>query len=261
MSEEATPAVASEGTAPPRFEFPRWSNYALPAIAVLVVGGLLYMPVAIGLGASPKTTAVGYAPAQPIPYSHALHAGKLGLDCRYCHSTVDKAAFAAIPATQVCMNCHSQIWNNEVDAAGNANPMKASQRLKPLHESWKTGKPILWTKVHDLPDYVFFNHSAHVNHGVSCVKCHGRIDQMDVVQQAEPLSMGWCLDCHRDPAANIRPLDQVTNLGWVATDDPSVKKEGITDPEKAQRWLGEKLMQKYGIHESAYMTSCYTCHR
>jgi hypothetical protein len=254
MSEEANSAVTVVGpAAEKRFEFPRWSNYALPAIAVLVVGGLLYMPVAIGLGASPKTTAVGYAPTQPIPYSHALHAGKLGLDCRYCHSTVDKAAFAAIPATQVCMNCHSQIWNN--------TPGRESSRLKPLHESWQTGKPIQWTKVHDLPDYVFFNHSAHVNHGVSCVKCHGRIDQMDVVQQAEPLSMGWCLDCHRNPGPNLRPLDQVTNLGWKATDDPDVKQAGITDPEQAQRWLGERLVKKFGIHESAYMTSCYTCHR
>src|ERR1700710_472016 len=144
-------------TVPGRFTFPRWSNYALPAIAIAVIGGGLYMPVAVGLGFSPKPPAVGTAPEQPVPYSHALHAGQLGLDCRYCHTTVEKAAFAAIPPTQICMNCHSVIHNT---------PGRESPRLKPVFDSWKSGKPVEWNKVHDLPDYVFFNHSAHVNHGV-----------------------------------------------------------------------------------------------
>jgi hypothetical protein len=243
MSEPAT-ATAPTG----RFIFPRWSNYALPAIAIAVIGGAIYMPVAVGLGFSPRTTAVGYAPEQPVPYSHALHAGKLGLDCRYCHSTVEKASFAAIPATQVCMNCHSTIW-------------KDSPRLAPIRESFKTGKPMQWTKVHDLPDYAFFNHSAHVNHGVGCVSCHGRIDQMDVVQQVSPLSMGWCLECHRDPAKQLRPVEHVTHLGWTALDDDEVKTKGIKDPDEAQKLVGEREYNKYPIHESAYMTSCTTCHR
>jgi hypothetical protein len=228
--------------------FPRWANYALPAIVVGVLGGALYMPVALALGFSPATTAVGYAPEQPVPYSHALHVGKLGLDCRYCHHTVENAAFAAIPPTQVCMNCHTAIQN-------------ASPRLAPVRESWQTGKPVEWVKIHDLPDYAFFNHSAHINHGVGCVTCHGRIDQMDVVQQVAPLSMGWCLDCHREPEKHLRPRDQVTNMSWKPTDHPDVKAKGITDEGEAQKWLGAELKKQYGIHDSAYMTSCYTCHR
>jgi len=216
--------------------FPRWANYALPVIALAAFGGMMYVPTLITLGASPRTTAVGYSPKQPIPYSHKLHVGQLGMDCRYCHFTVEKTAFAAIPPTQVCMNCHTKIRPN-------------STALAPLRESWETGKPVEWVKIHDLPDYAYFNHSAHVNHGVGCASCHGRIDEMDQVYQAKPLSMGWCLDCHRKPELNLRPLDQVTNLAWKP--DPDV------DPEQ----YGLDLKKKYGIHDMAYMTSCSTCHR
>jgi hypothetical protein len=135
------------------------------------------------------------------------------------------------------MNCHSSIKTT-------------SAKLKPVFESWKTGKPIQWVRVHDLPDYVYFNHSAHVNRGVSCVECHGRIDQMDVVQQAKPLSMGWCLDCHRDPGPHLRPLNQITNLGWK----PPANQAQATK-------LASTLMQKYHIRDTHYMTSCSTCHR
>ena len=152
------------------FVFPRWANYALPVIALAAFGGMMYVPTLITLGASPRTTAVGYSPKQPIPYSHKLHVGQLGLDCRYCHFTVEKTAFAAIPPTQVCMNCHTRIRPN-------------SQLLAPLRESWETGDPVQWVKIHDLPDYAYFNHSAHVNHGVGCVSCHGRIDEMEQVYQ------------------------------------------------------------------------------
>jgi hypothetical protein len=218
-----------------------------------VVGGSLYVPVAIALGFSPQTTAVGYTPEQPVPYSHALHAGKLGLDCRYCHTTVENAAFAAIPPSQICMNCHTAIFPK-------------SDRLAPVRESWATGKPVTWTKVHDLPDYVFFNHAAHVSHGVSCVSCHGRIDQMDVVQQVAPLSMGWCLDCHREPERHLRPKEQVTNLGWKPTDHPLAKAQNLDgkkpeDVAKAQEIVGNHYKQEYKIHDPAYMTSCFTCHR
>ncbi len=235
-----------------RFVFPRWANYALPVIVVMALGGAVYVPVAVWLGFSPKTMAVGYAPTQPVPYSHAMHAGQLGLDCRYCHSTVEKTAFAAIPPAQVCMNCHTVIHAKDKDGTPN-------RRLKPVFESFATGKPVEWVKIHDLPDYVFFNHSAHVNHGVGCVSCHGRIDQMDVVQQAAPLSMGWCLECHREPEKNLRPKDQITNMGWKPTDHPLAK--NLTDLPEAQQTVGTALKKEYGIHDSAYMTSCYTCHR
>jgi hypothetical protein len=245
--------AAATGTSG-RFIFPRWANYALPVIVVVALGGALYLPVAMGLGFSPKTMAVGYAPTQPVPYSHAMHAGQLGIDCRYCHSTVEKTAFAAIPASQVCMNCHSVIRQKDRDG-------QINHRLKPVFDSFATGKPVNWVKIHDLPDYVFFNHSAHVNHGVGCVSCHGRIDQMDVVQQAAPLSMAWCLECHREPEKNLRPKDQITNMGWKATDHPLAKKQNLTDVDEAQRVVGTELKTEYGIHDSQYMTSCYTCHR
>ena len=252
MSEETTTTTTTT-TPPRRYIFPRWANYALPAIVAAVVGGALYVPVAIALGFSPQTTAVGYAPEQPVPYSHALHAGKLGLDCRYCHTTVENASFAAIPPTQVCMNCHTAIY-------------KDSPRLAPIRESWATGKPMIWIKIHDLPDYAYFNHAAHVSHGVGCVSCHGRIDHMDVVQQVSPLSMGWCLDCHREPERVLRPKDQVTNMGWKPTDHPLAKAQNLdgnkpADVAKAQEIVGSHYRAEYKIHDPAYMTSCFTCHR
>lgn len=214
--------------------FPRWANYLLPVIVLNIIGGGMYATIVVAFGFSPKTTAAGYAPAQPVPYSHALHAGKLGLDCRYCHNTVEKTAFASLPATQTCMNCHSAIKT-------------LSPQLKPVHESWESGKSIPWVKVHNLANYAYFNHSAHVSHGVGCVECHGRIDRMDVVTQKMPLSMGWCLDCHRDPGSHLRPKDvAVTDMNWKRT-------EKTASPDD--------LVKDYGIRDTAYMQSCYTCHR
>jgi len=217
-----------------RFLFPRWVNYVLPFGAVMVLGGALYVPTLFALGASPSALAVGYSPTQPVPYSHALHAGKLGIDCRYCHNTVEKTAFASLPPTQTCMNCHTGIWDK-------------SPRLQPVRDSWATGKPVQWVKVHNLAQYVYFNHAAHVNHGVGCVECHGRIDRMDVVTQAKPLSMGWCLDCHREPESHLRPKDQITNMDWKPAGDPTE--------------IGAELKKAYKIHDESYMISCYTCHR
>jgi len=251
-----------------RFVFPRWVNYALPAVAVAMLGGMLYMPTLFLLGASPTTTAVGYAPEQPVPYSHAVHVGKLGMDCRYCHNTVDNAAFAAIPATQTCINCHrpGEEKNGTWSGGGVRAVIKSPEGkdipnplLKPIHDSWNTAKPVEWVKIHDLPDYAYFNHSAHVNRGVGCVSCHGRIDQMDKVYQAMPLSMGWCLDCHREPEKHLRPLKEITNMNWSPVGHPATN--GETDPEKAQLLLGNKLKSDYGTREPHYMTSCYTCHR
>jgi hypothetical protein len=219
-----------------RILFPRWANYAGPGAAIVMVGGLVYATTLFAFGASPKTMAVGYAPTQPVPYSHALHAGKLGMDCRYCHNTVEKTAFAALPATQTCMNCHTKVWTN-------------SAALQPLRDSWNTGEPVHWIKIHNLPNYVYFNHSAHVTHGVGCVECHGRIDRMDIVFQAAPLSMGWCLDCHRAPESHLRPKSEITNMDWKRPDD--------VDPVE----FGKKLKAEYQIHDLEYMQSCYTCHR
>jgi hypothetical protein len=245
-----------------RFVFPKLANYLLPLIVVSVVGGAFYVPVLLGYGAGPTTTDVGYMPVQPVPYSHALHAGQLGIDCRYCHTTVDKAGFAAIPPTQTCMNCHTSVKPD-------------SPLLKPVRESWATGRPIEWVTVHDLPDYAYFNHSAHVNKGVSCVSCHGRVDQMEVVWQDQPLSMGWCLDCHRAPEKNIRPTDQVTNLGWKPGDlalaapgtesrkilDAMTAEHGGSAPELSQETVGAFLKKHYGIKDRHFMEACSTCHR
>jgi hypothetical protein len=214
-----------------RFVFPRWANKTR-ALAGAVLGiGPLYLIGLVWYGASPKTTDVGYQPHQPVPYSHELHVGQLGLDCRYCHNTVEEGAFAAIPATQTCMNCHERVWTK-------------SPKLLPVRESHATGKPVEWTKVHDLPDYVYFNHSAHVTRGVGCVSCHGRVDQMAEVYQHEPLSMSWCLQCHRAPEQHLRPVEEVTNMTWKAPGDPVE--------------YGKALREKNNLNPP---TDCSTCHR
>ena len=213
------------------FVFPRWTWVLRPAIAAAVGGGLLYAVLIVWLGFSPQATDVGYAPEQPVPYSHALHVGELGIECRYCHNTVETAAHAAVPPTQTCMNCHSMI-------------RKESEKLIPIRESYATGMPVAWIRVHDLPDYVYFNHSAHVRRGIGCVSCHGRIDTMEVVTQVEPLSMGWCLDCHRQPEQHLRPVEFVFQLDWV--------------PEEDQLVLGSRLRETFNINPPV---DCNTCHR
>lgn len=175
-----------------------------------IPGLLATLVVLAGLGAvfivsfwfSPRHTDVGYQPIQPVPYSHKLHAGIMGMDCRYCHQMVEDGPHATIPDTATCMNCHAKVRTD-------------SPLLQQVRDSAKTGNPVPWVKVHMLPDYAYFSHSVHVRVGVGCTSCHGRIDQMEVVRQAQPLSMGWCLDCHRNPAPHIRPLDQVTNMAWT----------------------------------------------
>ena len=185
---------------------------------------------------NPTTLAVGYQPVQPVPYSHALHAGKLGLDCRYCHTTVENGAFAALPPTETCMNCHRGIYPD-------------SPKLAEIRKSYAEGTPVRWVKVHDLPDYAYFNHSAHVNAGVGCVVCHGPVNQMDVVRQVQPLNMAWCVECHRNPQPYLRPKQEVTNLDWVPPG-------GDTVANRVQ--LGRELQKKHHIYPS---TDCVTCHR
>ena len=182
--------------------FPKSAN-KLPLqiiIFVLILVGIV--TAATTYYATPKYTRIGYAPVQPVPFSHALHNGQLGIDCRYCHIGVDQGATSTVPTAQTCMNCHSVIRTD-------------SAALAPVRESYASGDPIKWVKIHQVPDYVYFNHAVHVNRGISCVECHGQINEMDVVTHSKPLSMGFCLDCHRAPASAVRPLDQVTNLNWT----------------------------------------------
>ena len=227
---------------PDRFYFPAWANKVATLLAGVATIGGLYVVGIVNYGASPKTIAAGYQPEQIVPFSHKLHAGELKMDCRYCHNTVETAARAAIPATATCGNCHSPA--DDAGIVAKTAVHTDSAKLKPIHNSLKTGDPVLWTKVHDLPDYVFFNQSAHVMSGVSCVQCHGRVDQMEVVQQVEPLSMGWCLDCHRDHEERVGPINIVTDLANAKTD---LSKE-----------LGAKLSLENNIHPK---TNCSTCHR
>lgn len=180
------------------------------------------------------STQVNVPREQPVPFSHKHHVGDDGIDCRYCHNTVDKAAFAGMPSTHTCMTCHSQIW---VD----------SPLLAPVRESFSQRTPIRWTRVHDLPDFAYFDHSIHVNKGVSCVSCHGRVDEQPLAMKEEPLTMQWCLDCHRDPAKNLRPREWVYNMDWK--------------PKEDQRKMGERLVQEYHVLSTFQLTNCSTCHR
>jgi hypothetical protein len=182
--------------------FPRHLNL-LPLViagAATVGGGVL--TGAIWYYAAPDNLQVGYAPEQPVPYSHRLHAGELEMDCRYCHANVERSHEAMVPPTQTCMGCHTQV-------------LPDSERLAPVRESFETGAPVEWVRVHQVPDTVFFDHSVHLAAGVGCVTCHGRVDQMEVVQVDQPISMGWCLDCHRDPGPGLRPRTEITNMDWA----------------------------------------------
>jgi hypothetical protein len=193
----------------------------LGLLAPLLGAGAIF---AVWYWFSPEYTDVGYRPRQPVPYSHKLHAGDIGLDCRYCHNTVERAAKAAIPPTATCMNCHKLVKSTLT------GPYQ--KRIEKVVESFETGKPIEWVRVHMLPDYAYFNHSAHVAAGVGCSSCHGRVDHMDVVEQVQPLSMGWCLDCHRNPEPHLRPLDQVTNMAW---DPEAFAYNAAEDPQRTRQ--------------------------
>lgn len=200
--------------------FPRSAN-AFPTLTLLGALGGGALVVLLGwYYLSPEFYEVGYQPEQPVPYSHALHVSQLGMDCRYCHNHVEQSAHANIPSTQTCMNCHGQIKTK-------------SAKLLPVRESWATGEPVQWVKVHHLPDYARFSHAAHVNVGVGCETCHGRVDQMEVVYQAEPLSMGWCLECHREPENYLRPVELVTEMGYdaEAREDAEVRRARIVANE------------------------------
>lgn len=178
---------------------------------------------------SPRFIEVGYRPKQPVAYSHKLHAGDLGIDCRYCHNNVEKSAHAGVPPTQTCMNCHKMIATQ-------------SSKLAAIRASWSEDKPMKWAKVHDLPDFVYFPHNAHVSAGVGCQSCHGDVASMEVVTKSEPLSMRWCLDCHRNPAPNLRPASEITNTKY----NPENKIE-----------VGKAILAQKKLHPPENCTACH----
>ncbi len=182
-----------------------------------------------------------------MPFSHQHHVSGLGIDCRYCHTSVEVSSFAGIPPTKTCMNCHSQIWTN-------------AQLLEPVRASYKTGESLQWTRVNQLPDFVFFNHSIHINKGVGCNTCHGPVDQMPLMYQQESLQMEWCLSCHRAPEKNLRPRDQVFNMRYLlptSANPVAVDGHSFTDQDD----LGLALLKKYNVRSVKDITSCSTCHR
>lgn len=199
--------------------------------------GAVFIIAALGktlmaINESSYFTQVHVVREQPVPFSHKHHVAGLGIDCRYCHTTVETSGFAGIPPTKTCMNCHSSMWSD--------SPM-----LEPVRESFRTDKSLEWTRVHDLPDYVYFDHSIHIKKGVGCATCHGRVDQMPLVSKDKTLHMKWCLECHRNPEKFVRPRDQVFNMSWQI-------------PASEQEKLGPQLVQEYNIQKR---TDCSVCHR
>ncbi|MGA7613613.1 MAG: cytochrome c3 family protein [Thermoanaerobaculia bacterium] len=213
--------------------FHRSSN-ALARISILALVFLVAFGfwVLAAINQSPFATRQDVFTEQPVPFSHQHHVTGLGIDCRYCHTSVETSSFAGIPPISTCMNCHKQIWTN-------------AQLLEPIRNAFRTGVPIQWIRVNQLPDYVQFNHSIHINKGIGCVSCHGRVDLMPLTYQAQPLTMGWCLSCHKHPENFIRPKDRVFDLAW---------KPG---PKEPQSVLGPKLVKLYNVKSK---TNCSTCH-
>lgn len=194
--------------------FPEWVNKLPGRIAVSVVVLILLVIAGIWYYGSPEYTDVGYAPVQPIPYSHEFHVGELGLDCRYCHTEVEVSPVAMVPPTQTCMNCHTMIKTE-------------SPQLAPLRASWEEGTPLRWIRIHKVPDYAYFDHSAHLRVGVGCESCHGNIAEMEVVHLDQSLSMGWCLDCHRNPDDHLRSPEDITVMGWTPPADQAERAAAI----------------------------------
>ncbi len=212
----------------PRFTFPEWSDTLKKWISLLVLGAPVYLVALVAYGVTPEAIRIGYQPDQPVPYSHALHAGELGMDCRYCHSTVERAGEAAVPPAAVCMNCHVAV-------------KPTSDALLPIREAYAENQPVHWVRVHDTPDYVFFNHEAHSNAAIGCETCHGRVDQMVKVYQAKSLTMEWCLECHRNPAPYLRDPANVTKMGYT--------------PEPGE---GARVLKANNVRPPI---NCSTCHR
>ena len=209
----------------------------LVLVAVAALAGAGLVPV-VTIYLTPKYTRAGYQPVQPVPFSHSIHAGQLGVDCRYCHNGVEKSWFANLPGASTCMNCHNQV-------------LKDDPRLQLVRDSAANNTPIPWVQVHKVPDYVYFSHQVHVRRGMSCVECHGRIDQMDEVRHEKSFSMSFCLDCHRNPAAAIRPIDKVTKLDWQWSTNSA-------EAVKLQELNGKKFVHDWKVES---LQSCSACHR
>ncbi len=206
-----------------RFHFPEWTNRLTKWVLLLVAGAPIYLIALVAYGVAPQAIRIGYQPVQPLPYSHALHAGELGMDCRYCHDAVERSPRAAIPPAASCLRCHDGIWPDSVNIA----PLRAPE--------------IRWVRVYDLPDYVYFDHSAHVTRGIGCESCHGRVDQMEQVYQATAMTMQFCVACHNAPEPFLRPPSEVTTMGYVAPPG-----------------LGARLRAERNINPPI---NCSTCHR
>jgi hypothetical protein len=207
-------------------------------IAKVSIFGFVFIIAILGwVGAtvdrSPYVTDAGVIRDQPVPFSHEHHVGGLGIDCRYCHTSAEQSSFAGMPATKTCMTCHSQIWTN-------------AAILQPVRDSWNEQKPLQWTRVHNLPDFVYFNHSIHVAKGIGCATCHGQVDRMPLMYQANSLQMEWCLDCHRAPQKYIRPREFVYDMNY--------------QPPADQEKLGRELVERYHVNVSQ-LSNCYVCHR
>lgn len=247
--------------------FPRWVNWIpLKVIFGLTVVGMLAVP-AIWYTATQKYTRVGYQPQQPIPFDHSIHAGQLGMDCRYCHSFVENSKHSNVPVAEMCWNCHKTIRTNSDKL------VKLREAVDTTYEGY-TGERLKWVQIHETPDYAYFDHSVHVNRGVSCLECHGKVNEMKVVRQEESLSMGFCLDCHRNPEKHLRPLDEITNLDWTAEDVDRheffkylAEKTGKTAKEFAgagkegpltREEIGAGLKQAWNVNPPE---NCTTCHR
>ena len=215
--------------------FPKSANAWSKASVIAIVFVLLVVGWAVlTIQRSDFVTQANEFHMQPVQFSHQHHAGGIGIDCRYCHTAVEVSRSAGIPPTKTCINCHSQIWNT-------------SPYLEPVRASFRDDKPLKWERVHDLPDFVYFNHSIHVKKGVGCETCHGRVDKMPLIIQKSSLQMEWCINCHRDPSQFVRPTDQITTMGYV--------------PAVAQSELGPQLVKQYKISSPQHMTSCSVCHR
>jgi hypothetical protein len=255
----------------------------------LVLTGLVVIALGVTLDLlqrSPWVTRQGQRPDQPAPFSHKHHVQGLGIQCQYCHGTVEKSSYAGIPPTKVCMNCHAQLWTN-------------AQMLEPVRASWASGQSLAWTRVHDLPDFVYYSHEIHVNKGLGCATCHGRVDKMPLMYAENTLQMEWCLDCHRNPAKNLRPTSEIYNMAW---EKPSEERpvwcaagnplDGVPTAQSVQCWtkepnngvelaslnlqagsvsqyhkftsqdeLGQFLVHQYKIRTPKELTSCEVCHR
>ena len=207
-----------------------WASRASILLGLVIVGSALsYL---LNINRTYYVSEVNVPKDQPVPFSHKHHVTGMGIDCRYCHTTVETSAFAGIPPTETCMSCHSQVWTE-------------APILEPVRASFRDNKPLRWTRVHDLPDFVYFNHSIHVAKGVGCQTCHGQVDQMPLMWKENTLNMEWCLECHRAPEKFIRPREEVFNMAWK--------------PPRNQEEVGQRLVEEYQVRK-AHLTDCSICH-